>query len=59
MSLKKLYAAATATGATVAALSAPQAMAADAQTVMFGDSVFANPTYGQVGTTSSLSLIHI
>ena len=55
MPLKKLYAAATATGAAVAALSAPQAMAADAQTVMFGDSVFANPTYGQVGTTSSLS----
>lgn len=55
MSLKKLYAAATATGTAVAALSAPQAMAADAQTVMFGDSVFANPTYGQIGTTSSLS----
>ena len=50
MPLKKLYAAATATGAAVAALSAPQAMAADAQTVMFGDSVFANQT---------LSLIHI
>ena len=55
MPLKQLYAAATATGAALAALSAPQAMAADAQTVMFGDSVFANPTYGQVGTTSSLS----
>ena len=55
MSLKKLYAIASATGVAVAALTAPQAMAADAQTVMFGDSVFANPTYGQVGTTSSMS----
>jgi len=55
MSLKKLYAIATATGVAVAALSAPQAVAAGAQTVMFGDSVFANPTYGQIGTTSSLS----
>ena len=55
MSLKKHYAIATATGVAVAALSAPQAVAAGAQTVMFGDSVFANPTYGQIGTTSSLS----
>ena len=34
MPFKKLYAAATATGAAVAALSAPQAMAADAQTCL-------------------------
>ena len=55
MPFKKLSAVATVTGAALAALSAPQALAADAQTVMFGDSIFANPTYGQIGTTSSLS----
>ncbi|MEK0144793.1 hypothetical protein [Corynebacterium yonathiae] len=55
MAVKDFYALAAATRAAVAALSAPQAVAAGAQTVMFGDSVFANPTYGKVGTTSSLS----
>ena len=55
MPFKKLSAVATVAGAALAALSAPQALAADAQTVMFGDSIFANPTYGQIGTTSSLS----